>query len=98
MTGTASRGPTYPTMPHTGAASTGGPETSVSLPVVSAAGRALLAARPFGLHDLPRAPEAQRIGGNVFGDDAPRAHVGAFADAHGGDERRVAADEGAAFD
>src|SRR5688572_30051438 len=86
MTGTASRGPTYPTIPHT-------------LLVAVAAGRRFPApARPLGFHDLPGPAEGQGVGGDVLGHDAARGDIRPFSDGDGGHEGGVAADERAALD
>src|SRR6185312_14433777 len=51
----------------------------------------------FGGPALPfflRAPgEGQRVGGDVLGDDAAGANIGALADLHRRDQRRIGADE-----
>ena len=87
MTGTASRVPTYPTIPH----------MSV-LP--SACGLDSLAPllRPTRLRHLSGPAHGQGIRGDVLGDGAPRGHVGALPHRHRRDQGRVASDEGAGLD
>src|SRR5207342_2588918 len=58
----------------------------------------LLLGRPAVLVHLPSSRDAERAGRNVLGDRRSRRDVGALANRHGGDKRRVASDERAVLD
>ena len=54
--------------------------------------------RPAGYRLLPPASDRERVGFDRLGDDRARADIGAVADRHRRDQRRVGADEGAGAD
>src|SRR5207245_1656504 len=87
--GTASRLPTYPTIPHM---------LALRLPLAWFLRLAPPRLGPALLDHLPGPAEGQRSGGHVRGDGAARRDVCARADGDRSDERRVAADEGPRLD
>ena len=58
----------------------------------------LLGPRPAFFVHLPRAPDAEGAGGDVFGDGGAGGGPGAFAQSDRGDEGGVGADEGVRAD
>src|SRR5215471_17829909 len=58
----------------------------------------MLLLRPVGFYDLPRAPQGERIRGNVVGDARSRTDVSSLPELHRRHQGRVAADEHAVLD